>query len=115
MDNILRLPLPLYVVAVVLFSGLGTVFLLAEGHWSAAFLNLVGIAYAIGLGCVVLWRRLGRPAVPTSRGRTAQRPDGLALTHPPRRRLSLGLLDENAEAASRPAGAARSRRACRGE
>ena len=75
-DNTVKLPVWLYVVAVVFFPAFGLVFLISEGHWSAAFLNLVGIAYAIGLGRALLWRRLGRPALPTRRGAnsTAARP-----------------------------------------
>jgi hypothetical protein len=73
-DNLLKLPLWLYVTAVVFFPAFGIVFLLSDGHWSAAFLTLAGIAYAIGLGRVLLWRQLGRPAVPP-RGKARQQND----------------------------------------
>jgi hypothetical protein len=66
-DNTLKLPVWLYVAAVVFFPMFGIVLLLGDGHWSAAFLTLVGMAYAVGLGRVLLWRRLGRPMVLTRR------------------------------------------------
>ena len=64
MDNTLRLPLAMYVTSLILFPAFGLIFLVMDGHWSAAFLTVMGYAYAIGLGRVLLWRRLGRPPVP---------------------------------------------------
>ena len=69
-DNTLKLPLALFVTAVVLFPAPGVALLLMDGHWGSAFLVMVGMAYAIGLGRVLLWRRLGRPAVPARQGQS---------------------------------------------
>ena len=90
MDNTLKIPLPVYVVAVVLFPMFGVVFLLLDHHWSAAFLSVVGLAYAIGLGRVLLWRRLGRPRVPARRGAGS-----LRTQRPTERRRSDGRNAEN--------------------
>lgn len=68
-DNTLKLPLALYIFAVILFPAPGIVLLFLHGHRSSAFLLIVGMAYAVGLGRVLLWRRLGRPAVPARRRR----------------------------------------------
>ena len=75
MDESLKIPLPLYVVAIVLFPAPGIVLLTLEGHHSSAFLILLGMLYAGGLGRVLLWRRLGRPALPPAPRRTRARRD----------------------------------------
>lgn len=64
MDSTLKLPVGLYVGAVLFFPTPGVLLLLLKGHYSAAFLIAIGMVYAVGLGRTLLWRRLGRPAVP---------------------------------------------------
>jgi hypothetical protein len=69
MDNTLRMPLPIFVTAVILFPTPGLVLLVLDGSQSSAFLIVLGMFYAAGLGRALLWRRLGRPALPPAPSR----------------------------------------------
>jgi hypothetical protein len=64
MDSTLRLSPWLFGFAVIFFPAPGITLLLLDGSYSSAFLMVVGLAYAAGLGRALLWRRLGRPALP---------------------------------------------------
>jgi hypothetical protein len=73
MDSALKTPTWVYVVALALFSAPGIVLLVLQGHAASAVLVLIGLAYAAGLGRALLWRRLGRPALPARTRRKATR------------------------------------------
>jgi hypothetical protein len=63
------MPLPIFVAALIVFPTPGVALLILDGSYSSAFLIVLGMSYAAGLGRTLLWRRLGRPALPPAPSR----------------------------------------------
>ncbi|MDG4827257.1 hypothetical protein O7635_35880 [Asanoa sp. WMMD1127] len=67
-----ELPLLIPVLGVSVFGLPVIAWLVLQGRYAMAFLAVTSILYGVLLGRSLLWRRLGKPAIP--RAGTARRP-----------------------------------------